>query len=84
MLFLMIVAGSCTDDTEVRRFMTDYCISCYEESKFGFFQCGLQILQKVWSLRDEERRDREATFGTAYSCWRNVTGTDDCSHLVLC
>ena len=45
---------------------------------------SLQILQKVWSLRDEERRDREATFGTAYSCWRNVTGTDDCSHLVLC
>ena len=84
MLFPLLVAGSCTGDTEVRRFMTEYCISCYEESRFGFFQRGLQVLQKFWSLLDEEPRDKKATFGAAYFYWWNVAATDDSSHFMSC
>jgi hypothetical protein len=72
-LFPLVIAGSCTDVAEEREFITDYCISCYRETRFELFTSGLGISEAAWGLRDNEN----AAFGVASSCWKNITATND-------
>ena len=55
-LFLIIIAGSYTDDIATQTFMSDYCTSCYDETNFEFFRLGLRIVRIAWfcDIRNEE------------------------------
>ncbi len=72
-LLPLLFAGSCTPDSERGDFMQRYCIECFDETKFGVFRMGLEIMRQVWTLRAREEEERRALGGRAYSCWRNVT-----------
>ena len=82
-LFPLIMACSDSSDPEIRSFLEHYCLTCFEETKFGYFKLGLDISRKVAALRENEVRDRRAISGLAYSCWRNVTATAAASHAML-
>ncbi len=76
-LFPLLFAGSCTPYSERGDFMRRYCVGCFDDTKFGVFQFGLEISQQVWMLRAKEEEERKRIGGRAYSCWRSVTtGTD--------
>ena len=82
-LFPLIIACSDSSDPEIRRFLEDYCLKCFEETRFGYFKLGLEISRRVATLRENEVRERRAVSGLAYSCWRNVTATSGASHAML-
>ena len=82
-LFPLTVAGSCTYDPSKRQFIQRYCLQCFEQTQFGYYQLGLSILQKSWGLREREAIDRKHLGGSPYSCWRNVTATRSTSFAVL-
>ena len=67
-LFSIVVAGSCTGVAGKRESMKSYCKSCCEETQYGFFQPRLNVLRKVGSWRNKDRKDREASSRAAYSC----------------
>jgi hypothetical protein len=72
-LFPLVIAGSCTDVAEERKFISEYCISCYRETRFELFTSGLGISEAAWARRDQEI----AKHGVASSCWKDITATDD-------
>lgn len=83
LLFPLIIACSDSSDPEIRGFLEEYCLRCFEETKFGYFKLGLDIVRRVATLRENEGRERKAISGLAYSCWRNVTATSAASHVML-
>ncbi|KAG8533609.1 uncharacterized protein KY384_001349 [Bacidia gigantensis] len=82
-MFPLLVSGSCTDDPKRRDFFQWYCESSFEETRFGYFNLGLTIAKNVEQLRSDERSSRKNYAGAAYSCWRNLTATEDAEHAML-
>ena len=82
-LFPLIIACSDSSDPEIRSFLESYCLTCFEETRFGYFKLGLDISRKVATLRENEVLERREISGLAYSCWRNVTATSAASHVML-
>lgn len=82
-LFPLIIAGSDSSDPDIRNFLENYCLTCFEETKCGYFKLGLDISRRVATSKETEVRERRAISGSAYSCWRNVTATSAASHVML-
>lgn len=70
-------AGSRTSLADERVMIKEYCELCNIKTGFGYFYLGMDTVSVVRGLREREGREKSGNNGAAYSCWQNVTATNE-------
>ena len=55
----------------------DYCELCDTKTGFGYFNLVMDTNSVVRGLREKEGREKSGNDEAAYSCWQNVTATNE-------